>query len=385
MSTDDMTRLDSRVPFPYCMQSRTITCRGAPVHGKTLARYGALPIAALAVAFGALVPSASSSASGPDVRHSQNLIPIEVAYSPTAPYTGVNTVAVANHLGLWQKAGLKLVPEPFTVAPVVEVAALESNHVNVMFGGPGSVHLAMVGEARILGAADFSEEDFLVANSSIHKISTLKGKSVIFNQGTTGEIILALALQSVGLNLTDIHGIDISSTGGLISAFVSGDAPAVGTYTPISTKVLQEVPHSHVLFTDKSGFPKLAMPDPILTSVAYAKSNAGTLARFMWVYDKAQEWSLAHTKASIELSSAYTKVALATVEAGAPPGHDKIVSPTVLDNEYTHDVGSTWFVPLAKVFEEMKVITASSLVPRGQYLDYGPALAAAKHLSASTF
>ena len=192
-----------------------------------------LPVVGMALACGVLVPSGVSSATSLSHRlpaQSQPLTTISVGYSPEGPYTGDNTIAVANYLGLWQKAGLKLSPQPFTVAPVVEVTALESNHVDVMFGGPGSVHLAMLGNARILGVADFSEEDFLIADSSIQSISQLKGKSVIYDSGTTGEMILDLALHSVGMNLTDIKGIDIADTGQHDRGVLSGDAPALTTY-----------------------------------------------------------------------------------------------------------------------------------------------------------
>jgi NitT/TauT family transport system substrate-binding protein len=346
------------------------------VHSSKPSRRFTLPFVCLALASWVLVPSTSSSAST-----TQALIPITIGYSPEGPFTGDNTIAVANYLGLWQKAGLKLEPAPFSVAPVVEVTALESNHVDLIFGGPGSVHLAMLGDARILGADDFSEEDFVIGTSKIHTISQLKGQSVIFNSGTTGEIILDLALHSVGLSLNDIKGIDIADTGSMIAAFLSGDAPAVATYVPISTTVLQKDPTAHVLFSDKSSYPKYVLPDPILTSEGYAAHHADALARFMWVYDKAQEWSIAHLAQTIQLIAALNKEPTSDVTVGAPPDNDRVIEPAQLNTAYGSALGHTWFESLQSVFEQMGVLTPSEVVSPSNYLDFAPALAAAKQMS----
>lgn len=314
----------------------------------------------------------------------QPLIPISVGYAPNAPFTGDNTIAIANYLGLWKKAGLRLVAEPFTVAPIVEVAALESNHLDVLVGGPGAIHLPMIGDARLLGIADISQLDSVIANSSIHSVAQLRGKSVLYGQGTTGEMILDIALQRAGLKLSDVHGINTPDVGSLIAAFVAGDAPAVGTYVPDSTIILAKDPSAHVLFSDKVSYPKWVLPDPMLTSITYAKQHAGALARFMWVYYKALAYTIAHPTRTVQLVAGLEKEPVSYVRTGAPP-YVRELEPSQLNRAYTTQLAAKWFSSLATVFEQMGVISPKTLVSPKQYLDFGPAIVAYKQLTKSVF
>lgn len=90
--------------------------------------------------------------------------------------------------------------------------------------------------------------DAILAGNGIESVEDLRGKSVAYEQGTTSDLLLNYALDSVGLTLADITPVPLpASNAG--AALIAGQVDAAVTYEPYITTATQDSSEVRVLYT----------------------------------------------------------------------------------------------------------------------------------------
>lgn len=308
------------------------------------------------------------------------LTPVTVGYF--GDWESSYVVSVGTREGFFKAAGLDATGAQFNSGPPA-VAALSSGSLNFAFIGPGPIKLAMSGQAVILGINDLSVTDYLIAKSGINSVADLKGKTVIYAQGTVEEVILALALSQVNMKPSDVKLVNVPDFATQVSAYLSGTADAIAASAPFSNTILQKDTSSHILFSDGNIYPKLVMPDSWVTSAAMLKDHRDTVVRFMWALEKIEAWSLAHVDGSVNDTAQFTKQTADVIKQNAPPDNAKIVPPTDLIGYYKDGTAQGWYQAIGNIFVEIGRIP--SVPAPSTYLDFGPAIDASKTINQASY
>jgi NitT/TauT family transport system substrate-binding protein len=332
-----------------------------------------LPLAlglVLTMSVGASLPASSQTA------------PAKVTVGYFGDWESSFVTAVGIKEGIFKAAGLDATGAEFNNGPPA-VAAMSSGSLSFAFIGPGPIKLAMSGNAMILGISDLSITDFLIAKAGIKNAGDLKGKTVIFAKGTVEEVILALALAQYNMKPEDVKLVNIPDFATQVTAYLSGDADAIAASSPFSNTIIEKDPKAHIIFSDGTIYPKLVMPDSWLTSAAMLKDHRDSVVRFMWALGKIQNWSLANVDKSVADVADFTKQPVDVVKQNAPPDEAKVIAPADLAEKYKDGTAQKWYEEIGKVFVETGRM--ESVPPANTYLDFGPAIDAAKKLGQASY
>lgn len=331
-----------------------------------------------------LLVSGSLTGCGTSVANTNKTFhPVNITVSYQANFAAADDVAVAIKEGYFKKAGLNVKAIQFSGGPP-ELQALAGGRLDFAFVGPGPAFQPMKGNGTIIGINDFSVADRIMVSgkSGIKSVKQLKGKSVLYAAGTSGQMILDLALHNAGLSTKDVHLINIPNPGALVSAFLSGRAPAVATWSPFSTQIRKHAPSVRVIASDLALFPKVALPDVWIASAQMIKKPA-VVKRFMWALMKANDYTIAHQKTATQVIASFTHQSYSLIKASGPPSGSKMLSASRLVKDYKNGTATHWFTALGKMFVSMGVLHHTT--PTSKYLNLSFAEAAAKHLKKNTY
>ncbi|MDA4633392.1 ABC transporter substrate-binding protein, partial [Escherichia coli] len=86
-----------------------------------------------------------------------------------------------------------------------QVQALGANSLEFGYLGPGALWLPATGKAKIIAVNDVGFSDRVIAQAGIKSIADLKDKKVAIAAGTSGDMLLRLALKKAGMAMTDLN------------------------------------------------------------------------------------------------------------------------------------------------------------------------------------
>ena len=132
--------------------------------------------------------------------------------------------------------------------------------------------VALLGRDMLLGStvSEISDNgDAVIGGPNVTSLEDLAGKTVAYSAGTSSEVILTNALNSVGLTMDDINAMNMDSSA-IVTAMMTGDVDACALWSPESLTVLEQVEGTTVLadnvtFSDTSISLAswIAMPDRV--------------------------------------------------------------------------------------------------------------------------
>ncbi len=297
------------------------------------------------LAVGTSVPTAMAASSSQPTT-------ITVAYM--ANMGGASTLAVAEQMGYFKKAGLNVHLDLFQTGPA-ELDAMASGTVNIAYIGSGAAFLPMKGLAKIFFIDSIGLGDGVVVSktSGVHTLAQLKGKSILLPMGTTAEIILYEALKKAGLTLNDVHLVNTSPSSE-VPAFLSGRAPIMAGWDPNLQVVLHKSPGSKLLASDRMFYPQVSLPGIWTASNSFAKTGVPTLSKFTWAMLQAVNYKSSHMSQAVSWTSKMT---------GVP---DNLLAQSVKDSifptestlikYYTSGDVAKWFNTLGSTFVAMKAL-----------------------------
>src|SRR5690349_10978067 len=142
-------------------------------------------VAALGLAATAALSGCGSSDSGSNSAGKTQT----VNFGYIGDFNGTSLLAVADDQKLWQKHGLEAKTKVFTNGPL-QIQALGTGDLDFGYIGPGAIWLPASGQAKIVALNTLGQADRVVAQPGIDSIEDLRGKTVAFPEGTSGDMIL---------------------------------------------------------------------------------------------------------------------------------------------------------------------------------------------------
>lgn len=212
--------------------------------------------------------------------------PVKVGY--IADGNGAMLVNIAEKQGLWAKHGLEPETVSFTNGPL-QIQALGTGDIDFGYIGFGALWLPMSGQAKVVSVNSNGQADRVLAQPGISSIEDLRGKTVGVPEGTSGDILLTLALESAGMTADDIERV-VMDPPTTISAFISGQVDAVGIWYPHVQTILDQKPDT-VELVKSADFPELAFP-ACQVAAPDITDRPELLAKFQAVQAEAYAWAV---------------------------------------------------------------------------------------------
>lgn len=214
---------------------------------------------------------------------------VRVAYMPNM---GSASLAVtARDKGFFEEMGLDVEMVEFQGGPA-EIAAMASGDIDISQIGHGAHALCAEGEALIFQIDCTSLADAVIGNKDkgVSSIEELKGKTVAVTSGTSAEIILNLALQSVGIFQDDVETVEMDANG-IVSAMISGNVDACATWSPGTGTIMDALGDKGVMLANNQDYvDQVTFPSSFITTQKYADANHDILVRFARALQKAGDY-----------------------------------------------------------------------------------------------
>ncbi|WP_167202547.1 aliphatic sulfonate ABC transporter substrate-binding protein [Actinomyces respiraculi] len=235
---------------------------------------------------------------------------IKVGY--IADYNGASLMAIANDQDLWSTHGLEAELSTFTNGPL-QIQALGTKDLDFGYIGSGAMWLPASGKAMVLSLNSTSNADRVIAQPGITSIKDLAGKKVGVPEGTSGDLILQLALEKGGMTLDDIEKVAMDPTT-VVSAFSAGQIDAAGIWYPLLGTIKEQVPDLVELAKDEDFKDTMAFPS---ASVMRTDIDDDTALKMAKVLREAIDFRAHNQDKTIELTAALIKADPATLKSDA--------------------------------------------------------------------
>ncbi|MER6102669.1 aliphatic sulfonate ABC transporter substrate-binding protein [Streptomyces sp. NPDC001832] len=296
----------------------------------------------------ALVASAAGCSSEPSSSSGRTT---SVTFGYIADYSGSAALAVAAKQGLWQKAGLSPDLKVFTNGPL-QVQALGAGNLDFGYLGPGALWLPASGKAKIVAVNMLGQADRVIARpgTGITKPADLKNKKVAVAEGTSGDMILNLALDQAGLKPSDITRVTMDPST-VVTAFSSGQVDAAAIWYPLIDTIKKRVPDLTEVSRTEDYYPELTFPNVFVTQPDLPDKNPALVRKVTSVLRQANDWIAAHPEESEKVTANFLK--LPADQLAGSTKYVKLLSSEELTDLTANGTVDGWFNGLTDVFTNM--------------------------------
>jgi ABC transporter, substrate-binding protein, aliphatic sulfonates family len=260
-----------------------------------------LKLAAGAAAFGAVLPAVPARAATDKIR---------MGY--IADYFGTSMVAIATEKGLWEKHGLEAELSVFTNGPI-QVQALGAGSLDFAYIGPGALWLPASGHAKVIAINALGDTDRVISQPAIKTMADLKGKKVGVPEGTSGDMLLRLALRKHGMTPDDIETVKMDPST-IVTAFSSGQIDAAGIWYPFVEVIRKAVPEVNELAQNADFFPDVAFPSSFIVGGAMAE-NTEVIRKVIAVIKEATDFRGANREEAVAITAKFLNVPAEPLDA----------------------------------------------------------------------
>ena len=279
-----------------------------------------------------------------------------------ADYQNVSLPAIAIDQKMWEAEGLVPDIKLFTNGPI-QIQAMGAGSLDFGAIGPGALWLPASGRTKVVAVNLLTFSDRVVSLPGIDTIAGLKGKKVGVPQGTSGEMILRLALAKAGLSVSDIQLIPMDPST-IVAAFTSKQIDGAGLWEPLVSVMKRRVPDLHELANDEEFYPGTSFCNTFVARNDTVEKNPDLVRRFVRVLKRAMDWRAANFDRSVELSAAYLGIAVEAVRAVAVT--TKLLTSADLVRMTNDGTVDGWFESFNGLFKSFGTV-ASPLPPSEYY------------------
>lgn len=230
--------------------------------------------------------------------------PVRVGY--IADYFGTSLTAIASDQDLWAKHGLEPELKVFTNGPI-QIQALGAGSLDFGYVGPGALWLPATGKAKIVAMNTLGLSDRVIAQAGFNSMADLKGKKVGVPEGTSGDMLLRLALAKAGMQLSDIEVIKMDPPT-VVSAFASKQIDAAGIWYPLVGIIKKTVPDLMEVAKSADFYPANSFPSAFVARNEVAEKDPELVKKFIAVIKEANDFRAADVPRSVEITAKFLGV-----------------------------------------------------------------------------
>jgi NitT/TauT family transport system substrate-binding protein len=269
----------------------------------------------------------------------------KVTFGYIGDYNGTSLLAVANDQKLWAKHGVEVSTKVFTNGPL-QVTALNAGDLDFGYIGPGAVWLPASGKAKIVSINSLGNADRVVAQAGITDLSQLKGKKVGVPEGTSGDMILTLALKKAGLSNSDIQRVPMDPAT-IVSAFSSGQIDAAGIWYPLLNSIKAKKPGLVELAKNGDFADTVSFPTAFVASNEVAAKTDET-TKVVQVLREAMDYRAQHVDETVKLTAKMLNQPEEAVKADA--ANSQMLDSKTLDGYTTDGTVDKWLKGMGDYF-----------------------------------
>ncbi|WP_328540046.1 aliphatic sulfonate ABC transporter substrate-binding protein [Streptomyces sp. NBC_00344] len=268
-----------------------------------------------------------------------------VRFGYIGDYNGAGLLAIADKQGLWKKAGLTAQVKAFNNGPV-QVQALSAGDLDYGYIGPGAMWLPASGKAKIIAIDTLTYADRVIGRPGMTSMKDLKGKRVGVPEGTSGDMVLNIALEKAGMTVNDIDKVNMDPST-IVSAFSSGKIDGAGFFYPAIDTIKKKVPGLEEIASTKD------TGDAFPTAfVAGNKVPGAKNSKVIKVLQQANDWRKQHPEETIALTARMLQVTEAQAKADA--SHVETLSTADLAAKTKGGEVNEWLKKLGEFFVRNK-------------------------------
>nr|WP_153020378.1 aliphatic sulfonate ABC transporter substrate-binding protein [Paramesorhizobium deserti] len=235
-----------------------------------------------------------------------------------ADFNGGSLYAIAEDQGYWEPEGLAPDLKVFTNGPL-QIQALGAGSLDFGYIGPGALWLPASGKTKVVAINSIGFADRVIAQDGINSMEDLKGKKVGVPEGTSGDMVLRLALQKAGMTVDDIQQIKMDPST-VVAAFSSKQIDAAGIWYPLIGIIKKNVPDMKELAGSKDFYPEHSFPTAMVARNEVVTEQPELTAKYLRVLKKAMDFRARNMEKSIELTATLLGVSVDAVKADAANG-----------------------------------------------------------------
>ncbi|MGH8965797.1 MAG: aliphatic sulfonate ABC transporter substrate-binding protein, partial [Actinomycetes bacterium] len=213
--------------------------------------------------------------------------------------------------------------------------------------GPGAMWLPASGQAKIVAMNSLGQADRVVAQPGIESMEDLRGKKVAIPEGTSGDMILTLALEKAGMTKDDVEIVAMEPAA-IVAALSSGKVDAAGFWYPALATVKKQVPGLVELAKNSDFEDTVAFPTAFVAGNDVVADEQEKVDRVLAVLRDALAYRADHLDETIELTAEFNYLAVEDVQADA--ANVQVLSLEEIDG-YTQDgTFDTWLSGMEDYF-----------------------------------
>lgn len=270
----------------------------------------------------------------------------KVNFGYIGDFNGTSLLAVAEDQKLWQKHGLEASTKVFTNGPL-QIQALGTGDLDFGYIGPGAIWLPASGQAKIVAINTLGRADRVIAQPGITSMDQLRGKTVGVPEGTSGDMILTLALEKAGMTKKDVKIVNMDPST-IVSAFSSRKIDAAGFWYPATATIKKQVPDLVELAKNTDFEQQVSFPTAFVAGNDVVAKEKDKTNRTIAVLRDAMKFRSANMEKTIELTA--KMLHLTTDQVKADAANVKVLSVDELDAQTKDGTVDKWLTGLSDYF-----------------------------------
>jgi NitT/TauT family transport system substrate-binding protein len=271
---------------------------------------------------------------------------VDVNFGFIPDFNGTSLLAIAEEQGLWEKHGVNVTTTSFTNGPL-QIQALGTGDLDFGYIGPGAIWLPASGQAKIVAVNTLGQADRVVAQAGIDSVEDLRGRTVAVPEGTSGDMILTLALQKAGMTKADVQVVPMEPAA-IITALSSKQVDAAGIWYPALATVKQQVPDLVELAKNQDFEETVAFPTAFVAGNDVVSGEPEKVSRVLKVLREAIAFRAADPGQAVQLTADFNALDPAQVQADAD--NVQILSLDEIDRLTEDGTIDKWFTGLGDYF-----------------------------------
>lgn len=224
-----------------------------------------------------------------------------VRFGYIADFNGASLLAIADEQGLWEKAGLDVETPVFTNGPL-QIQALGTDDLDFGYIGPGAMWLPASGQAQVAAINSLGNADRVIAQPGIDSIEDLKGKKVAVPEGTSGDMILTMALQDAGMTIDDVEKVAMDPST-VVAAFASKQVDAAGIWYPLIDTIQEQVPDLELLAENEDFSDTVAFPSAFVANPKFTEEHPEATEKVLGVLREAMDFRAENLDETVQLTA----------------------------------------------------------------------------------